>query len=84
MREEQKQFFMEMDLLFRQPGWARLVDGWKQERDALPEAAFWNARTIEELMIARERYALLDQLCQLPDAIAEQQKEVVIDEADSV
>lgn len=74
MRETDKQYFMEMELLFNQPGWKRLVDGWTAERDALAEATFFNARTIEDVMLARERRAMLEQLIALPDEI-EKQKE---------
>lgn len=86
MRDDQKQYFMEMELLFSQPGWQRLQEGWRAEKEALAEATFWNARNFEDVMLARERFAMLEQLTELADAIQEQKEQVEIgaDETDSV
>lgn len=79
LKPEQKQFFMELEALFEQPGWGHLVRGWKQELEALPMAGFFNAKTIEELEAYRQRYGLVQELLQLPETMAAR-KEVVIEE----
>lgn len=72
MEEHVKQHFMEMEMLFNQPGWRKLVDGWKEERDALYEAAFWNSKSFEDVLLARERWHMLNQLIELRETIDEQ------------
>lgn len=69
---EQKEFFSSLEHTFNTPGWALLVQGWTEERDSLPSAAFFNAKETEELRAFRIRYGLLDELANLPETIAQQ------------
>jgi hypothetical protein len=77
LTDDQKAFFMDMENLFNSPGWARLNQGWLTEMKALPEAAFFNSKTIEELDSERVRLRLLSELVGLPQTI-EQMKEAIL------
>jgi hypothetical protein len=67
LTKKEKVFFRELDTTFRTPGWVRLAAGWKEELEAIPLNAFWNAKSMEELEAARIRYELLTSLVELPD-----------------
>jgi len=67
MDQKQTTFFRELDSTFRTPGWVHLTAGWKEEMEAIPFAAFYNAKSMEELEAARIRYQLLNSLVELPD-----------------
>jgi hypothetical protein len=68
------QIFSDLEHTFNTPGWSHLVDGWKEERDAIPLMAFTNVKTMEELEAYRVRYELLSQLIGLPEDIAADQE----------
>lgn len=67
MDKKQEAFFRELDATFNTAGWVRLTVGWKEELEAIPLAAFFNAKSMEELEAARIRYELLTSLTELPD-----------------
>jgi hypothetical protein len=70
MNTNEKQLITDLENTFNTPGWSHLVDGWKEERDALPLIAFTNVKTMDELEAYRVRFDLLSQLIGLPDDIA--------------
>lgn len=70
---QQQEFYGSLENTFNTPGWALMVQGWKEERDQLPLAVFFNAQTMDDVNAARVRYGLLDELLALPETI-EQQK----------
>lgn len=76
LTEKQKTFYAEMDVTFGTPGWAHLKQGWTEERDQLPLAMFFNAKSIDDLNAARVRYGLLNELLTLPETLIEQQRNV--------
>lgn len=65
MDKQTIEHFRDMESLFRQPGWMRLVHGWREELEAIPEACFHNAKSMEEVEVFRARYRLLHQLVNL-------------------
>jgi|14_taG_2_1085336.scaffolds.fasta_scaffold12559_4 hypothetical protein len=78
---QQKEFFSSLEQTFNTPGWGLLKQGWAEERDGLPTAAFFNVNDVEELRAFRVRYGLLDELVSLPETIA-QQKLNAVEEAE--
>lgn len=64
--KKETQFFRELEHTFGTAGWVRLATGWKEERDAIPEQCFFNAKTMQEIEAARVRYELLTALIDLP------------------
>lgn len=66
MDKREKAFFRELEATFETPGWVRLTVGWKEELEAIPLDAFWNAETMDDLRAARIRYELLSSLVELP------------------
>ncbi len=66
LTEKEQVFFRELDATFKTPGWVRLSAGWKDELEAIPLNAFFNAKSMEELEAARIRYELLTSLVDLP------------------
>lgn len=73
LTQKQTQFYSKLETTFLSDGWELIVQGWKNERDSIPEAAFFNAQTMEDIRVARVRYGLLSELIDLPATI-EQQK----------
>lgn len=82
LTDQQKEFYGNLERMFESPGWALITQGWTEERDQLPMAAFFNAQTIEDIRAARVRYGLLDELIQLPDTIAQQKLNAESPDAD--
>lgn len=80
--DQQKEFYGNLERMFLSPGWALVTQGWKEERDQLPMAAFFNAQTIEDVRAMRVRYGILDELIQLPDTIAQQKLNAEESDAD--
>ena len=76
LTNKQQQFYSAMEGTFRSPGWKLISDGWKEERDSLAQALFFNAKTMEDLSNARVRYGLLNELVQLPEVIAQQRANI--------
>lgn len=76
MNAEQKAFFMDMENMFNSAGWGRLQQGWESELNSLPEAVFYNAKTVEDLQAGRVRAALLRELLDLPAAVERQKEEI--------
>ena len=74
LSEKDIQLYTELEHTFNTPGWSRLVEGWKEEQAWLPEHAFYNAKSIEELELARVRYKLLSELISLADDIRQQRE----------
>jgi hypothetical protein len=79
---EQQEFFSKMETTFLTGGWDLLSRGWKEERDALPAAMFFGAKTFEDLVEGRIRYQLLSELSALPETIAKQ-RETILDPEDT-
>lgn len=66
LTSQEEAFYRELEHTFGTAGWVRLTIGWKEERDAIPQNAFLNAKTMEDLEAARVRYELLTSLIDLP------------------
>lgn len=77
MDNRQKEFYASLENTFMTPGWNLITEGWRQEQAALPEAAFFNAKSMEDLEAIRVRYGLLDELIRLPDTIEQQKLDVI-------
>jgi hypothetical protein len=75
--EKLQQEFNELERTFSTPGWHFLKNGWQEEYNALPEIAFENVKTMEELNEYRERRRLLHQLIGLPEDVAQRQEELL-------
>lgn len=82
MNTEQKEYFAAMEQMFNTAGWTLVQRGWKEEQDALAERMFFNAKSMEDIVAARVRYGLLDELSKLPEMI-EAQKHVIETGADT-
>jgi hypothetical protein len=84
LTDEQKAFFMDMESLFNHPGWARLRQGWQTEFEAIPQASFYNAKSMDDMLADRTRMRLLHELIELPAQIERMKQEILNDEADPV
>lgn len=81
---KQVEFFTTMQNTFESPGWELLKQGWQSEVDQIPNAVFYNAKSIEEVGYARERVKLLNEMLALPAVIAMQRQQILdMDEADA-
>ena len=76
LTEKQTQFFAAMEEMFLTPGWELVTRGWKVEQDQLADAMFFNAKTLEDMSLARARHALLDELIKLPATITAQKAQI--------
>ena len=76
---EQQQYFSAMEQMFNTAGWTLVHRGWKEEQDALAERMFFNAESMSDMVAARTRYGLLDELIKLPEMV-EKQKEMALTE----
>lgn len=72
--DDNTQLYADLEHTFNTPGWSRLVEGWKEEQKWLPEFAFYNAKTVEDLELARVRHKLLSELISLADDIRQQRE----------
>ena len=72
LNEQQKEFFAAMEGCFETTGWSLLKKGWKTEQSQLAEAMFFNAKSMDDVLITRVRHGLLNELIQLPEQIAAQ------------
>ena len=71
------EYFTALETTFNTPGWSLITQGMEEERAKLPEAGFFNAKTIEELQALRVRYGVLTELVQLPKLIDRQKEEIL-------
>lgn len=71
LTREQKTMYAELEHTFNTPGWQRLTKGWEEERDRLPEMAFFNSKSEEDRRAFLVRYGLLCELIALPSNIEE-------------
>lgn len=81
LNDEQQEYFAAMEQMFNTQGWTLVQRGWKEEQDALAERMFFNAKDMEDIVAARVRYGLLDELSKLPEMI-ERQKQAILTGAD--
>lgn len=72
-----KSLFMDMESLFEHPGWNRLVQGWHEETRMLPEAAFYNAKSMDDMLAFRVRMGLLRELLDLPNTLSNRKQELL-------
>ncbi len=75
LTDEQKTFFSAMETTFNTPGWAHfMLPRWVEEQAQLKESTFFNAEGETDLIAARERFDLLEELITLPEKIAAQKE----------
>jgi hypothetical protein len=80
MNDEQKQFFASMENMFLTPGWQLVSKGWQEEQAQLADIVFHNAKSMDDVLIARTRYELLGELVNLPSTIAMQREHLDAEE----
>lgn len=83
LSNEDKALFSDLEVTYNSPGWARLKQGWQEEMDNLPEAAFFNCKTLEDLHTYRVRYGLLKELVELPEDMEEARLALMEDKDES-
>lgn len=72
---EQKTFFSAMETTFATPGWAQfMTPRWIEEQKMVKESAFFNAENEIDLVKARERFDILEELITLPEKIQAQRE----------
>ena len=74
---DENSFFMDMENLFNSPGWGRLQKGWQEEHDSIAEDSFFNAKSYEDVELARVRRGMLSELINLPANIARQKESIL-------
>lgn len=79
LTDDERSYFYEFETMFNSPGWERLMNEYKNERDAVPEDIFWGAKNYDDVVQARTRLAVLMELSKYPDII-QSRKDVIIKE----
>ncbi len=82
MDNKQKEFYANLEATFLTPGWDLIKRGWKEEQQQLPEVAFFNAKSMEDVEALRVRYGLLNELINLPETIEQQKLNLINGEVD--
>jgi len=83
LTDQQKEFYNALEGTYRTPGWKLMVQGWEAERDSLAEAMFHNAKSMDDILTARVRYGLLNELVNIEQLHVEQRTQLEErDEAD--
>lgn len=77
LTQEQIAFFRDMEQTFMTPGWTRLVKGWKDEAEALPQIAFFSGKDMADIETARVRFSLLQELINLPEVLQARHQELL-------
>ncbi len=75
--ERNATYYTSMQRTFETAGWENLRKGWQTEVDNLPEAMFFNAKSMEDMAKARVRYGLLRELLDLPSSLEAQYNALV-------
>lgn len=65
MDNELQQYFDDLENLFGEPGWARLLDDAREEMKGLQQAAIETSQSFDEVMYARGQYDVLARLISL-------------------
>lgn len=78
---QELEFYSALEHTFNTPGWTLIRQGWEEERDRLAGASFSNAKSFEDVQLARVRYGLLHELITLPET-TEQGKATMLDAPD--
>lgn len=76
LTEQQIEFYAAMDSTFMTPGWSLLTKGWQLEQSGLAESMLFNAQSMDDINATRVRFALLNELINLPETIAGQKTQV--------
>ena len=85
LTDEEKDFYMTMESLFDHPGWARLVQGWHNEVQLMPEQVFYNDKLDAVILAAaRTRMQLLRELLDLPNILRQQRSEAELEQTDDI
>lgn len=75
LTNEQKTFFSAMESTFATAGWQHfMLPRWQEEQKMLQESTFFNAENEIDLVKARERFDLLEELITLPEKIQAQRE----------
>jgi hypothetical protein len=77
MDAQQQEYFAAMEALFNTKGWELLSNGWAAELELLPQTAFFNAKTFDEVVEFRIRYDLVNELKSLPELVALQKEQAL-------
>jgi len=80
LNDQQKEFFAAMEGTFNTPGWTLIRQGWEEERDALAERMFHNAKSMDDVHATRVRYGLLNELIDLPAMMQQQRDQIEQDD----
>ncbi len=75
LTDQQKTFFYAMESTFATEGWRHfMMPRWVEEQKMLKESTFFNAESELDLLKARERFDLLEELITLPEKIQAQRE----------
>ncbi len=75
LTDQQKTFFSAMESTFSTSGWQHfMLPRWLEEQKMLQESTFFNAENEIDLVKARERFDLLEELITLPAKIQAQRE----------
>lgn len=83
LTEAEKAHFMEMDAMFNSAGWSSLTKVMQAQIDAIPLQAFYNAKSFEELQLARVRMQEMSSLVQLPLLMERSRDELIRERANA-
>ena len=73
LTDNQKTYFGAMESTFSSAGWLQfLLPKWQEEQAIIKESTFFNAENEGDLIKARERFDLLEELITLPGKIQAQ------------
>jgi len=77
LTDQQKEFYASMESTFETAGWSLLTKGWKEEQDGLANTMLFNAKSMDDINATRVRFALLNELIELPTLLEQQRKAII-------
>ena len=77
LNAEQREFYAAVEHMHNTSGWALLTQGWRQEQTQLEEYLKFGANTLEDLHAARQRWAILGELIDLPETWSAQKQSIL-------
>lgn len=70
LTDSERSYFSEFEEFFDSPAWRALAEGWRKDLEALPERAFWEAKSWDEILAARALCTKLKEYLSAPQLIA--------------
>lgn len=77
LTDEEGSYFRDMESLFNQPGWTRLVKELDASIDGVDVASFWGAKSYEEILVLRAKLEERRTLRDYPSIIEQRRADTI-------